>query len=112
MDQIVKIEGIDWDAKILDIWDREIPVDPKGEERMTLRFAVVEALGGAYPGEEAVLGEERVSRWSLATKIKDGSPSGLKAEDTALIKKLVNKRWPQPFIVGQIYGLIDPGERS
>ena len=37
-------KGIDWWAELTDIWDKPIPID---EGTMTLRFAVIEALGGA-----------------------------------------------------------------
>jgi hypothetical protein len=121
MDQVVdkpegepKIRGIDWWKEILDIWDQPIPIADKMGETMTLRFCVVEALGGAYQGEENLKGEDRVSRWSLATRIKElvpGKPLKLKAEEIATIKNCVNKRFPQSFIVGQIYRAIDPGEK-
>jgi hypothetical protein len=106
------VQGVDWWHELVDIWDRPIPVEDGSN--MTLRFAVVEALGGAYQGEERISGDDRVKRWSLATRIKElipGQPLKLKAEDLTTIKDCVNKRWPQAFLVGQIYKLIDPGER-
>lgn len=120
MDQVVdkpegepKFKGINWWADILDIWDLPIKIEGR-DENMSLRFCVVEALGGGYQNEESVKGEERATRWSLATRIKElvpGKPLKLKAEEIAVIKSVVNKRWPQSFIVAQIYKLIDPGEK-
>ena len=110
MDAIVKSAGIDWDAEILDMWAKPIPIEPGSGRVMTLRFCIVEALGAAYPGEENLTGDERVKRWSLALRIRDEAPA-LRAEDVVLIKRLVNKRWPQPFVIGQIFELVDPGER-
>jgi len=111
-----KVKGINWWAEILDIWDRPIPLEDKNPNagNMTLRFCVVEALGGGYQNEEKVSGMDRTARWALAVRIKDlvpGKPLKLKAEDIKLIKDVVNLRWPQSFIVGQIFKLIDPGER-
>jgi hypothetical protein len=122
MDQIVekpeedapKVKGIDWWREILDIWDQPIPIEGKGGETMTLRFVVIEALGGGYQGEDTIKGEERATRWSLATRIKElvpGRPLKLKSEEITTIKTVVNKRWPQSFIVAQVYKLIDPGEK-
>ena len=121
MDQVVekpqeeeapRAKGVDWWKEIVDIWDKSIVIDDGSN--MTLRFAVVEALGGAYQGEEALKGDERASRWSLATRIKElvpGRPLKLKADEIVTIKNVVNKRWPQAFMVHQVYKAIDPGER-
>jgi hypothetical protein len=106
--------GIQWWQEIYDIWDRPITLDPANLGNMTLRFCVIEALGGGYPGEDSLSGEERVNRWSLATRIKElvpGQTLTLKAEEISMIKGVVIKRWPQTFIVGQIFSLLDPGER-
>lgn len=111
MDAPVATE-IDWWREILDIWDHPLPID---DGTLTLRYCVVEALAGGYPGEDKLSGEERISRWSLATRIKELAPGDtlrLKSEEIALIKAVVLKRWPQTFIVGQVFRLIDPGERT
>lgn len=105
---------VNWYAEIFDMWDRPIPLEPASLGTMTLRHCVVEALGGAYAGEENLKGDERVSRWSLAMRIKEiipGQEIPLKSGEVELIKAVVNKRWPQTFICGQIYRLLDPGER-
>jgi hypothetical protein len=107
----LKTGHIDWDVELVDIWDKPIPINNEGRN-MTLRFAVVEALGTGFSGDERATGEEHVNRWLLATTIKAGRESALKADELVLIKSCVVKRWAAPFIVAQIYALIDPGERA
>lgn len=110
-----KVEGINWWAEILDIWDKPIQLDNDLQGNMTLRYVVVEALGGGYPGEENIAGDKRATRWSLATRIKElvpGQQIKLKAEELTAIKEVVPKRWPQSFVIAQVFWLIDPGERK
>jgi hypothetical protein len=111
---------INWYAEIGDIWGKPIPIpremiNGEATPNLTLRHAIVEALGmsGSYPGEESMTGDERVRRMALAFKIRDALPGQdiqLKAEDIAAIKSVCLKRWPQAFIIAQIYQAIDPGE--
>ena len=109
-----KVEGgINWWAEILDIWDQPIPLEGKINGNMTLRYVVVEALGGGYPGEDGIAGDKRATRWSLATRIKElvpGKQIKLKADEIVTIKEVVPKRWPQSFVIAQVFWLIDPGE--
>lgn len=110
-----KVEGINWWAEIKDIWDLPIKMEAPLKGNMTLRYVVIEALGGGYPGEEHTSGDTRVSRWSLATRIKElvpGQALKLKVEDLKVIKEVVPKRWPQAFVIAQVFWLIDPGEQK
>jgi hypothetical protein len=107
----LKTGTIDWDTALTDMWDKPIPIGSEGKN-LTLRFAVVEALGTGFQGDERASGEEHVNRWLLATEIKRGVDRALKADELVLIKTSVIKRWAAPFMVAQIYALIDPGERA
>ena len=107
------IVGIDWDTQLQSIWGDDIPLVTDRGAPLTLRYAVVEALGGAYAGEERVSGEERTLRWELAEKImrwQPGQQIKLKADQLGTIKGVVLKRWPQSFLYTQIVRLLDPGE--
>lgn len=100
-----------WYSEIKDAWGKAIVIDgPEGTQNMTLRFAVVEALGSAFPDESGLTGEQRVTRWGIALKVRDamiGDDVPLKVEELSAIKTVIPKRWPQPFIVAQVFDLIE-----
>lgn len=110
----LQLPTIEWDKPLQGIWAGEPILTPEGKP-LTLRYAVVEALAGAYPNEMSVSGEERTLRWELAEKIIAWKPGGdmlkLKSEQLGTIKGCVLKRWPQSFLYTQIVRLLDPGER-
>lgn len=101
-----------WYAEIKDQWGRPIMVEgPEGDQvPMTLRWAVVEALASAFQDEGNLSGEHRVMRWATALKVRDakvGDDVELKVEELATIKLVIPKRFPQPFIIAQVFDLIE-----
>ena len=80
-----------------------------GEDKQpfTLRSACVAALLAQFEDEKNLSGEEKLKRWELAVTIKNSSdPAELKAEEIALIKKLIGKAYAA-IIVGQTWKFLE-----
>lgn len=80
---------------------------PTGEGPYTLRAICVQALMGIFDDERGLSGEEKLARYELALRInKAEEPVELKAEDVALLKKLIAKGFAT-IIVGQAWKALD-----
>lgn len=75
---------------------------------LTLGLACRHALCAGFPDEQNVGGEEKFRRASLAFAISEGKPT-IKAEDLALIKRLLGKLYGA-VVVFRAYPLLDPAE--
>ncbi len=74
---------------------------------MTLGSVSINALLLQYKGEDNLPGEEKLRRWELAVKIKNGpDPVELTVENVSLIKNLIGKSYG-PLICGQAWKLLD-----
>lgn len=76
------------------------------DTELTLGRAAVHALMYQGQDEPNLGGEEKFSRGLLAFKIRDDSDCELKAEDIALIKKLIGKLF-SPIVVYRAYPILD-----
>lgn len=72
-----------------------------------LKNVIIDALLATYKDEQGLTGEEKLSRWQLATKVKasDGV-AYLDAEEVVLIKKLIGKAY-STVIVGQAWQILE-----
>jgi hypothetical protein len=78
-------------------------------EQMTLRSVVVDALLTTFGDERELSGEDKLKRYDLAVQIYACDEMQLKAEEVALIKKLVARRYG-PLVTGQAWAMLDPKE--
>lgn len=90
--------------------------DPSGKPiELTVRTAVINALMAPYRDEQNLSGTEKIRRADLARKIYERDPSvnNLSPADEDLIKKLVNKFYPSPLVVSQVWAaLARPAPKS
>ena len=84
--------------------------EPFNDERgklVTFRSATEDALNGNVTDEPGLTGQEKLDRWSLSLRVRQGGSSvELTVEEIALVKKLIAKRWSTP-IVGQVWMRIE-----
>lgn len=93
----------DFDAKIVNLDGTPI-VDERGKEvELTLGRVAIEGLMTPYQDEQSLSGEEKLRRVELARRIQAKDTGKFAAEDIALIKKLINKRYPSPLVVEQAW---------
>ncbi len=111
--------AIDFSAKILDlngapfIDDIKCPMEKgarKCEDDAILAAIATRALMASYPDETNLGLDEKVKRFGLALKLKDGGDVKLSVEDIAMLKKLIGKAY-SPLIVGRAVELLDPGAK-
>jgi hypothetical protein len=83
-------------------------VDEKGSAiDATLKLAIVNSLLSPN-SQEQESGVDKIKRYELAKMVyKADGEVDLTAEDITLIKVAVNKTFPAPIIVGQIYELLE-----
>jgi hypothetical protein len=73
----------------------------------TIKGVCIEALLATYKDEENLSGEDKLKRWQLAIKVKDGdSPCDLTVEEVSLIKKLIGKAYG-PLVTGQVWTILE-----
>ena len=81
--------------------------DGKGEEVLTLGAICRKALTAQLADDKAE-GTEKVDRYFLAQRIKTAAgPIETTAEEAANLKKLINKAYGSPVIVGECWPLLD-----
>lgn len=108
---------IDFSAVIMEI-DGKTPVmlpdgtgvDANGKPKMkpaTLGLVTCSALLAPYADEQNLAQEEKVKRFGLAQTVVDGGIQEISIDDAALLKKLINKGWPQPLIVARAFDIIE-----
>lgn len=77
------------------------------EEDLTLGRAARNALGVSYPDEQGISGDEKYHRAEVSQAIVGATELKLKAEDVALIKRLIAKFYG-PRVVFQAWRELDP----
>ena len=88
-----------------DLDGKEIP--SQNGKPATLGGVSVDALLATFQDEQNLSGEEKLKRWELAVKIKNGvDPVELSVEEIALIKKLIGKAYG-PLISGQAWQMLE-----
>lgn len=91
------------------LWDEMLSADKTelidSANPFTLKMATTRALLATIPKEE-IDGEEKYKRFKLRQKLDEGKVVEVKAEEIALIKKLIGKVF-NPNIVGQCYDLLE-----
>lgn len=79
---------------------------------ITLGTVCARALSGIFKDEENLQAEKKLQRGQLALKIfVIQEPIGLKAEEVALIKRLVARMY-NPIIIARAFPMLDPGEET
>jgi hypothetical protein len=97
----------DFDARIVNL-DGSPVTDDKGKAiELTVRSVSVNALMTPQQDEPNLTGEEKLRRAELARRILTKDTAPLTAEDTALIKKLINKTYPSPLVVEQAWRALE-----
>lgn len=81
---------------------------PEGKA-LTLRIAARNALRFSFPDERDVSGDDKYKREELGQALTGANEIKLKAEDIALIKKLIAKLYG-PIVVYQAWNILDPKE--
>lgn len=83
------------------------PMKNENGSEVTVKGLVVNAVLGIFRGEENLSGEEKITRWKLATAIhKAEEEVALTPEDIVLIKKLVALMYG-PNVVGPIWMMFE-----
>lgn len=95
---------LDFNVKLKSLNDDNLK-DDKGKE-VTLGSVCVEALLLNYSEEGPISGEEKKSRWDLASKISKVEPTEMVIEEVALIKKLIGRAYGAA-VVGPAYTLLE-----
>lgn len=80
----------------------ECPAD----KHFTLALAARNALFSQFEDEKNLSGEDKYKRAALATTIGNGGEVKLKAEDVALLKKLIGKAYG-PLLVLQAWNMLE-----
>ena len=73
---------------------------------LTLRSACCGAIMGVYKDETDITGQEKARRYCLARKIYEDPEPDLQAEDIALIKQLIAKRF-YASVVGPAWQMLE-----
>jgi hypothetical protein len=114
LDKAVLVSGIDMDTMICDLEGAPIMTkaakDGDPDKPFTLGFACVEALLLNHPKEE-VGGNEKLDRYLLAMRIRQGGRVELSSEEISKIKELVGAAY-SPLVSGQAWLLLDPSLKA
>lgn len=97
----VSSRAADFDVRIVNLDGTPLTAEKGKEVELTVRTTAIEGLMTPYPDEQNVTIEEKMRREDLARKILAKDTDKITSEDIALIKRLINKRYPSPLIVGQ-----------
>lgn len=86
-------------------------IGPDGKPKIeTLEAAADDALLTDYRDEPNLSKADKLKRYAIAEKIhKDPKNAQLSADEIATVEQLVSKAF-NPWIVGEVIRLIDPGE--
>ena len=97
---------IDFNKVLKDI--KGMPMVQQGTKTPSdLRYVSVEALLATYQNELDISGEEKLKRYTLATKVQDSNGAcDVTIEEVALIKELIGKCF-SPLTVGRSYALLE-----
>ena len=95
----------DLDIPVYDLEGEQVIDRIRGEDRpATIKNFVVNAL--ALVNGEQMSGEEKMQRYKLAMRLKEGGQQSFTPEEILLIKSVVAVMYP-PVIVGQVYEWCD-----
>ena len=83
------------------------PVIAETGKILTLRSACCEALLVGHRADTDLPAEEKVGRWRLATRIARKDEVDLTAEEVALVKDLIARRY-SAAVVGPAWEMLDP----
>ena len=89
---------------ILDFSGRPLPqtfFGIRSNNPVNLGFLIVNILGTSLPGEKELSAEEKVKRYTLATKMLYAEEAEITTDEAALIKKCGNKML-SPMVFGQL----------
>lgn len=75
---------------------------------LTLKDVIMDGLLGVTEASQKMDSKEKIRRSTLAEMIYRCEEVDLPAEDVALIKKVINEVFPQPWIVHSAYNMIEP----
>jgi hypothetical protein len=97
---------VNFDQKLLNLDGTEV-VNPNDKEPTLLRGIAVTALLAQFEDERSLSGEDKLKRWELALKIKNGEdPIELSVEEISLVKKLIGKGFVV-LVVGQAWKMLE-----
>lgn len=95
----------DLDIPVFDLDGERVIDRVKGEDRpATIKHFVVNAL--ALVNGEQVSGDEKMQRYKLAMRLREGGEQAFTPEELSLIKSVVAVMY-SPLIVGQVYEWAD-----
>lgn len=97
-----------FDAVVMNLYGKPMTKGPDDKDLLTVADAIIEALGTPYEDERALSGEEKLKRYVLAERILStgATPTEVSAENLALIKMVVAKRYPA-FVVGFVFKYLE-----
>lgn len=76
---------------------------------VTLKSVAIAALTAIFDDERNLSGEEKVKRWELAMKVKNGGDLvELRTDEIVMIKKLIGKAFG-PVVCGQAWQILEAG---
>jgi hypothetical protein len=93
---------------VLDLEGHPITMGDK-EEVLTVRSVCVRALTTLLPEDQKLAGDEKFRRGLLAERIHSSDEIELKAEEIALLKKLIGQLFSAVVIL-RIWRILDPAE--
>ena len=94
---------INFDVAMKDMEGEEIK---NGEKVLTLKNVAVNALMATFEDEKNLSGDEKLTRYVLACKVRGGGECDLPVSDVATIKTLIGKAYGT-LIVGQAWELLE-----
>lgn len=97
----------DDDGQPLCVDEKAKPGECPADKVFTLATAVRNALYATYQDEQNISGDEKYRRAELGQGLRGATDLKLKAEDVALIKKMVAKLYG-PLVVRDVWNLLDP----
>lgn len=101
--------AVDFSQKFTQMDGHPFADEVKNPEASTLRSFAVTALTAAFPDEQNLSTDEKLSRYVLAKRIRDSKGDlPLTVEETALLKMVLGKALQAPMFLGQAFEMLDP----
>ncbi len=82
----------------------------KQHQQTELRDVLILALGVPPEDRKVLSGHDKRRLWRLANLISTADEVDLSAEEVVLLKEGIDRAYPWPFIVGQVWDLLDPAD--
>lgn len=92
---------------MIDLTTPILALDGAAIPDVTVKKLCVEALLTPFADEPSLSGEDKVERFVLAHRLANVETIALRAEEIALIKRLVGKAYA-PLAVGRVWAALDP----